>query len=177
MKLITKTTLAIIAALSLNSVAFAADTSTTTDTKKSENKPTYLISKGTSYQQLSYDLKKKGYKLVWNVRSDPTFEVKKYKTYQDQILATVKRLNEVMAGSEENGNLVQGLVCPKNKTVVITLSGYTNGVVDKDGFGCNLISEPPKETLGYLSYSGLPSYQAAGPAQQSNGVGPMIIQR
>ncbi len=171
MKLITKTALALLTAISFSSTAFAIES---TDTNKTEEKPAFLISKGTSYQQLSYDLKKHGYKLVWNVRIDPTFEVKKYKTYQEQILATVKRLNEVTAGNENNANLVQGLVCPKKKTVVITLSGYTNGVVDSDGYGCNLISEPPKENAGFANYQ---YYQAAGPSSNNGNVGPMIIQR
>jgi len=171
MKLITKTALALLTAISFSSTAFAIES---TDTTKNEEKPAFLMSKGTSYQQLSYDLKKHGYKLVWNVRIDPTFEVKKYKTYQEQILATVKRLNEVTAGNENNANLVQGLVCPKKKTVVITLSGYTNGVVDSDGYGCNLISEPPQQNSGLASYQ---YFQAAGPSSNTGNVGPMIIQR
>lgn len=170
MKLITKTAIAMFAALSFSSAAFAVENG---DTNNKEKEPAFLVSKGTSYQQLSYDLKKHGYKLVWNVRIDPTFEVKTYKTYQEQILATVKRLNEVAAGNENNANLVQGLVCPKRKTVVITLSGYTNGVVDTDGYGCNLISEPPKkQSIANYQY-----YQAAGPSTNTGNVGPMIIQR
>jgi len=172
MKLITKTAIAMFAALSFSSAAFAVEN---TDANSKEKEPAFLVSKGTSYQQLSYDLKKHGYKLVWNVRIDPTFEVKTYKTYQEQILATVKRLNEVAAGNENNANLVQGLVCPKKKTVVITLSGYTNGVVDSDGYGCNLISEPPKkQSMGFANYQ---YYQAAGPSTNTGNVGPMIIQR
>lgn len=177
MKLITKTAIAALASLSLVSMAQAADAGT--DTAKKENKPTFLISKGTSYQQLSYDLKKHGYKLVWGVRADPTFKVKKYDSYQEQILATVSRLNEVVGGNEDNGNLVQGLVCPKKKTVVITLSSYTNSVVDTDGHGCNLLSEPPKEESNFYGYplSGGNTYQAAGPSNNGGNVGPMIIQR
>lgn len=173
MKLITKTAMVILASISLNSMAFATEN---TDLNKKDKEPAFLVSKGTSYQQLSYDLKKHGYKLVWNVRIDPTFEVKKYKTYQEQILATVKTLNERVSGNENNANLVQGLICPKKKTVVITLSGYTNGVVDSDGYGCNLLSEPPKANNN-LGYASLPAYQAAGPSNNSSGVGPMIIQR
>ena len=172
MKLITKTAIAMLAALSFTSTAFAVENA---DTSKKEKEPAFLMRKGTSYQQLSYDLKKHGYKLVWNVRIDPTFEIKKYNTYQEQILATVKRLNEVAAGNENNANLVQGLICPKKKTVVITLSGYTNGVVDSDGYGCNLVSEPPKkQSMGFANYQ---QYQAAGPSSNTGNVGPMIIQR
>lgn len=148
--------------------------------EKKEEKKKYAVSKSTLYNQLAYDFGKKGYKVVWNLKFDPSFTPDTYKTIEDQMVYAINRLNEVWNGNFDDGNKVQGLICPQNKVVYFVFSNEASKVVDKDGVSCDLIT--PLENNKGQSYSG-----TQAPINPHNGnnyyetgnilSGPMIVER
>lgn len=115
------------------------------DDKKEEKKPKFVISKGTAYQQLSYDLRKEGYKLSWNLKSDAPVKPKQYKVWQEETLEIVSQLNTFFNTNDDDGSKIHALVCPQLKYVVITHEKSAGLVFDKDRRGCNLLSAAPEE--------------------------------
>lgn len=144
---------------------------------KKEKKLNYAVTKSTLYNQLSYDFGKKGYKVVWELSFDPSFEKGDYKSIEDQMVYSLNRLNQVWGGNFSDGNKVQGLICPQKKEVYFTFSNRASGVVDKDGLSCNLIT--PLNTN--LDSNGNPlrqQQQATGANYYETGnilSGPMIV--
>lgn len=110
-----------------------------------KEKPTFVITKATVYQQLSHDLKKEGYRLSWRINQDfPTpITTKTYKTWQDSLLAMLDTVNKEGLYNSQNGTTVEALICPEANYVVVTSQNNAAGVVDLDKHGCNLISKAP----------------------------------
>jgi len=117
------------------------------ENKKEEKKPTFVISKGSAYQQLSYDLRKQGYRLQWQLRNDAPLKVesKKFDTWQDKTLDIVDQLNATFFTGSDDGSIVKAFVCPQLSYVVIAPERSAGMVVDKDGRGCNLLSKAPED--------------------------------
>lgn len=115
--------------------------------KKEEKKPTFVISKGSAYQQLSYDLRKQGYRLQWQLRNDAPLKVesKKFDTWQDKTLDIVDQLNTTFFTGSDDGSIVKAFICPQLSYVVIAPERSAGMVVDKDGRGCNLLSKAPED--------------------------------
>lgn len=115
------------------------------DEKKEEKKPKFIMSKGTAYQQLSYDLRKEGYKLSWNLKSDAPVKPKEYKIWQEETLDIMSQLNTFFNTSDTDGSRIHALVCPQLKYVVVTQEKNAGMIFDKDRRGCNLLSAAPEE--------------------------------
>lgn len=130
--------------------------------KKEE--PKFVMTKGSVYQQLSYDLRKEGYRLSWNLSQDFPVPVtnKTYKTWQESLLAMLDSVNKQGLFSDDNGNTVKALVCPQSHYVVVTTLQNTSGVVDSDKKGCNLISKAPEKEDESASLSAYDQSYAAG---------------
>lgn len=110
------------------------------DAKEVKKEKTYTVTKSTLYNQLVYDFGKKGYKVIWDLKFDPSFTNKKYNTVEDQMVYAINRLNEVWNGNFEDGNKVQGLICEQNKAIHFVYSNEAAKVVDKNGMSCDLIT-------------------------------------
>lgn len=159
-----KSLLALSVSLAFSGVALANDVATPTQNtnvspvvisekapvdanKKEEKKPTFVISKGSAYQQLSYDLRKQGYRLQWQLRNDAPLKVesKKFDTWQDKTLDIVDQLNTTFFTGSDDGSIVKAFICPQLSYVVIAPERSAGMVVDKDGRGCNLLSKAPED--------------------------------
>ena len=168
-----------VATPAVSSVAPATQEKAVKTEKKKEL--TYTVSKSTLYTQLAYDFGKKGYKTVWDVRLNPSFKHYKYKSIQDEMVYAINRLNESSIGTYDDGNQVEGLICPENKEIHFVYSQYAGDVVDKDGQSCDMIT--PTVSNDSSSSNGLSSPQStSGQVGQSNFYqtgnilsGPMIV--
>lgn len=134
------------------------------DEKKEEEKPKFIMSKGTAYQQLSYDLRKEGYKLSWKLKSDAPVKPKEYKVWQEETLDIMSQLNTFFNTSDTDGSRIHALVCPQLKYVVVTQEKNAGLVFDKDRRGCNLLSPAPEEDKTKNFYE--QNQQQAGNSQQ-----------
>lgn len=119
------------------------------DTAKVEKKkqPTFVITKGSAYQQLSYDVRQHGYRLQWQLRNDAPLQIKsdKFTTWQDKTLDIVAQLNKFFVTGNDDGSMIKAFICPQFSYVVIAPERSAGMVVDKDGRGCNLLSKAPEE--------------------------------
>lgn len=165
-----------------NSAVVETESTKTVDKKAETKKPEkkYSVTKSTLYNQLVYDFGKQGYKVVWDLKFDPSFTKGEYDSIEDQMVYAINRLNEVWNGSFEDGNKVQGLICPENKAIHFVYSNKAAKVVDKDGMSCNLIT-PLENNKGQV-YSGVgqainPNVPAGNNYYESGNIlsGPMIV--